>query len=135
MGEEQTTKDSWREVGEQFQALGHSLARAFRAAWEREETREHVQSMKAGLESMVDQVNRAIEETSASPEGQRVRQEMEKAAESARLAGEKTLQDARPHLLSVLSQVNAELEKVIRRMEEGQAGAGGASAEASESET
>ena len=119
MSDEQTAKDAWREVGDQFKALGESLATAFRTFWEKEETREHLQSMKEGLEAMVDQVGQAIEETSASPEGQQVRQEAEKAAESARAAGEKALQDARPHLISTLGQVNAELQRMIDRMEQG----------------
>jgi hypothetical protein len=120
MSDEQTTEESWREVGRQFEALGESLARAFRAAWESEETRQHLESMKAGLEAMVDQVGQAIKETSASPEAEQVRQEVEKAAESARVAGEKALQEARPHLVSALGQVNAELQKVISRLERGE---------------
>ena len=120
MSEEKTTEETWREVGDQFKALGESLATAFRTAWEKEETREHVRGMKEGLEAMVDQVGRAIEEASASVEGQTVRGELERAAESARAAGEKTLQDARPHLISALDTVNAELQKLIRRMEGGE---------------
>jgi hypothetical protein len=120
MSEEKTTEETWREVGEQFKALGESLATAFRTAWEKEETREHVRGMKEGLEAMVDQVSRAIEEASASVEGQKMREELERAAESARAAGEKTFQDARPHLISALDTVNAELQKLIRRMEGGE---------------
>ena len=48
MTDEQTTGEAWREVGRQFQALGESLATAFRTAWESEENREHVQDMKTG---------------------------------------------------------------------------------------
>ena len=117
MNDEKTTEETWREVGDQFKALGESLATAFRTAWEKEETREHVRGMKEGLEAMVEQVGRAIEEASASVEGQKMREELERAAESARAAGDKTLQDARPHLISALDTVNAELQKLIRRME------------------
>jgi len=42
---------------------------------------------------------------------------VKKAAESARAAGAQTLQDAQPHLLSALRQINAEIQKVIIRME------------------
>ena len=123
MSDEQTTQESWREVGDQFKALGESLSRAFRTAWESEENREHMENMKSGLKSMVDQVGQALEDASASVEGQKVRQEVEKAAESARVAGEKALEEARPHVLSAVRQINAELEKMVRRMEErGQVG-------------
>jgi hypothetical protein len=118
--DEQTTEEAWREVGGQFQALGESLARAFRTAWESEENRRHLQNMRAGLEAMVDEVGQAIKDASASPEGQKVRQEAQKAAASARLAGERAFQEARPHLLSALRQINAELQKMIGCMEENQ---------------
>jgi uncharacterized protein with von Willebrand factor type A (vWA) domain len=120
MSDEQTAEDTWREVGDQFKALGESLATAFRTAWESEENRRHLESMKEGLEAMVDQVGQAVKETSASPEAHRVRTEVERAAESARAAGEKALQDARPHLISALGTINDELQKLIRRMEQGE---------------
>jgi hypothetical protein len=116
--DKQTSDDAWREVGRQFQALGESLATAFRTAWESEENRQHLESMKTGLEAMVNQVGQAIQEASTSPQGQQVRQEVKKAAESARAAGAQTLQDAQPHLLSALRQINAEIQKVISRMEQ-----------------
>ena len=118
MTSEQTTAEPWREVGRQFQALGESLAQAFRTAWEDEENRQHLRDMQAGLEAMVEQVGQAIKEASESPEGQKVRQEVTRAAESARAAGEQALQEAQPHLLSALRQVNVELQKIIGRLEE-----------------
>ena len=118
MSDEQPTQESWREVGDQFKALGESLSRAFRTAWESEGNRQHLESMKSGLKAMVDQVGQALEDASVSPEGQKVRREAEKAAESARAAGEKALEEARPHVLSAVRQINAEMEKWIRRMEE-----------------
>jgi hypothetical protein len=123
MGDEGATgaqgmEESWQEVGRQFQALGESLAQAFRTAWESEENRQHLDSVKSGLESLVDNIGRAIRETGASPEGQRMREEAEKATESARVAGEKALQDARPHLLSALEWMNEEMQKIIGRLEQ-----------------
>ena len=116
--DKQTTDDTWREVGRQFQALGESLATAFRTAWESEENRQHLQSMKVGLEAMVDQVGQAIQEASASLQGEQVRREVKKATESARAAGAQALQEAQPHLLSALRQINAEIQKMISRMEQ-----------------
>jgi hypothetical protein len=118
MNDEQTSKEAWREVGRQFQALGESLAKAFRTAWESEENREHLQDVKSGLEAMADEISRAIQEASASPEAHKVREEVKKAAESARVAGEQTWQDARPHLVTALRSANAELQKVISRLEQ-----------------
>jgi len=115
MTEQQTTQEAWRQVGGQFQALGESLAQAFRTAWESEENRQHLRDMQSGLEAMVGQ---AIKEAGASSEGQKVRQEAEKAVASARAAGERAWQEAQPHLLSALRQANAELQKMIGRLEE-----------------
>jgi uncharacterized protein with von Willebrand factor type A (vWA) domain len=114
----QTTDEAWREVGRQFQALGESLAEALRTAWESEETRRHVQDMQEGLEAMVGHVDRAVKEASTSPEAEKVRGEAEKAAESLRAAGEQAWQEAQPHLLAALTQINAELQKIIARLKE-----------------
>jgi hypothetical protein len=117
MSEEKPTHDTWHQVGQQFQTLGESLAKTFRAAWEDEGNRQHMQGMQSGLEKMVNEIGQAIKETSESPEGQRVREEAKKAAESAKVAGTKTWQDARPHVLSALRSLDAELQKVISQME------------------
>ncbi len=129
MTNEQTTEEAWREVGGQFQALGEGLAQAFRTAWENEENRQHLRDMRTGLEALVDRVSQAIEEASVSPGGQKVRREAQKAAASARAAGAQALQEARPHLLSALRQVNAELQKMIGRLEEEQPASEDAAAE------
>lgn len=117
MSEKKEADQAWSEVGQQFKALGESLAQAFRSAWENEENRQHLQSMQRGLESMVDDIGRVINEASASPEAQKTRAEAEKAVESARVAGEKALEDAKPHFLSAMRQVDAELQKLITRLE------------------
>jgi hypothetical protein len=118
MTEQRATGDPWREVGRQFQALGESLGQAFNAAWEDEETRQHVQELQAGLEAMVGEIGQAIERAASSPEGQRVSEEIKRAGESARVAGGRAWQDAQPHVLAALRKLNAELQKMISRLEE-----------------
>ena len=118
MTDERTTEDTWREIGRQFQVLGESLAAAFRTAWESEENREHLEDMKTGLEAMVNQVDQALQDASASPEMQRARAEVEKAAESARAAGKQALREARPHLRSALRQVSDELQRMAQYLEQ-----------------
>jgi hypothetical protein len=125
---EQSTEDTWREMGRQFQALGENLAAAFRAAWEDENNRQQLREVQAGLEAAASRIGRAIDEAAASPEGQRVRQEAEKAAHSAHAAGQQVWQDARPHVASALRQMIAELEKMASHME-GQGPSGGADVE------
>jgi ElaB/YqjD/DUF883 family membrane-anchored ribosome-binding protein len=118
MAEEQTTKDAWREVGRQFEVLGESLAQAFRTTWQDEENRQHLRDMQAGLQKMVDEIGKAMKEVGESPEGQQVRQKAKQAAESARVAGRQAWQDARPHLVSSLRQITAELQKIIDKLAE-----------------
>ena len=113
MSEEQVTNEPWHQVGQQFQVLGESLAEAFRTAWEDEGNRQHARDMQAGLEKMVDDIGQAIKEASESPEAK-------KATESAKAAGSKAWRDARPHVLSALRSVDAELQKVINQMEAAQ---------------
>ena len=107
---------SWQEVGRQFQTLGESLAAAMRSAWEREENRKRLEEMQNGLESMVDEVGKAIKDTTNSPQAQQVKEEAQKAAGSFSNAFEQSAQEVRPQLLSALRQVNVELQKLIDRL-------------------
>ena len=109
---------SWEEVGREFEALGESLASAFRAAWEDETNRKRVEEMKAGLKSMVEEVGHAIEDTANTEHGKRIISEAERAAHSLHQAGKETMAEAQPKLVSALRQVNQELQKFIDRMEE-----------------
>ena len=116
--ERQRDDEAWREVGRQFEALGKSLSRAFRAAWERKETQQHVRSMQDGLEKMVREVSRAVKEASESYQAERVRAEAEKAAGSLRRVGQRTWQETRPQLVSALTTLNSELQRLIDDLEQ-----------------
>jgi ElaB/YqjD/DUF883 family membrane-anchored ribosome-binding protein len=126
MSEEQTSQqaesakqatEAWQEVGRQFQTLGESLAAAFRAAWHSEENRQRLGEMKSGLESIVDEVGKAIKEVAASPEAQQARDEADKALKSVQTASEQTIQEVRPQLVSALRQINDELQKLVSNIE------------------
>ncbi len=110
-------ESGWEQVGEQFKALGESLAQAFRAAWENEENQRRLHEMRTGLEAMVHEVGKAIDDTANSPQGQQIREEAEKTVEKVRVAGEQTVQEVRPQLINALEQLNVELQKVVDRME------------------
>ena len=124
-GEQETARekppeDAWREVGRQFEALGESLSRAVRAAWESEETQQHVRSMQDGLERMASEIDRTVQEAGESEQAKRLRAEAEKTASSLREAGEQTWQEARPQLLIALRKANAELQKLIESLDQKQ---------------
>ena len=112
-----TSEGSWQEVGRQFQALGESLAQAMRAAWENEETQRRVQEMRTGLEAMARDVSKAVEDTTNTPQGQKIREEAQHTAESLRSATEQTVQEVRPQLINALQTLNDELQKLVNRIE------------------
>src|SRR5512136_2951909 len=99
-------RQAWEEVGQQFQELGVSLAAALNALWASEETQQHLESFKAGLKSLADEVSVAVNKVEAK-----------KAAESAKYATSKAFEEARPQITDALKQVNAELQKLIEQLE------------------
>ena len=113
----QTFDDSWQEVGKQFESLGNSLAQALRSAWSNLDSNPETQHLKTGLESMVQNVGKAIEEGVKTPEAQQLKVEAKKTAKTLRDAGETAVQEARPQLISALRQVNDELQKLIDKMD------------------
>jgi hypothetical protein len=112
------SEEAWREVGKQFQELGHSLASAFRATVDSEEGRRHLQNVQSGVQAMADEITQVMREATASPCATDVRVKAEKVATTARFATEEAFQDARPQILAALRQVNAEIQRLIARMDE-----------------
>ena len=112
----QSTEESWQEVGRQFEVLGSSLAQAFRTAWSNIETSTEAQQVKTGLESMLREVGQAIDDTTKTPEAQKLKEDAKRTAESLRTAGEQTVQEARPQIISALQKANEELQKLIDKM-------------------
>ena len=104
--------DSWQEVGHQFQILGESLAATLRVALEKEENRQRMKDVQQGLEAMIDKVGEVIQDAATTPEGQKVKEEAKKAANTLQDSAEHTAQEVRPHLISALKQVNIELGKL-----------------------
>ena len=112
----QPAGESWKEVGHQFEVLGESLAQAFRSAWGSIENKTEAQQVKDSLESMVRQVGAAIEDTVKSPEGQKIKEDAKKTAETIRSASEKAVIEARPQIISALQKANEELKKLLDKL-------------------
>jgi hypothetical protein len=115
--ETQSPEDAWREVGRQVEALGDSLARAFQAAWQSEETQRHVRSVQKGLDRVAEDIDRAVKKAGESQQASRIRTQAERTAGSVRQAGEKTWEDMRPQVLSGLKRVDDRLRKLIQDLE------------------
>jgi hypothetical protein len=112
-----TAGQAWEEVGQQFRQLGASLASAFKATWENEDTRQHVEEIQGGLEAIVDEISQATKKVAASEEAEKVKVEVKKAAQSAQVAGQEAIDEVRPELLVVFQRIRAELDQIINRME------------------
>jgi hypothetical protein len=114
----QANREAWQEVGRQFQQLGESLAQAVRTAWNDEENRRRVQEMQGGLEAMIEDVGKAIQDTAKSPEGQQLQANAKRTADQLVSTGEQTIQEIRPHIVNALSQLNQELQKLVNHMQQ-----------------
>ncbi len=103
---------TWADVAHELEALGKSLEAAVQAVWQRRENRERARELRDSLESMAQEVNRAIEESVATPEAQQAREQLSRVSESVRVAVERSTQELGPEVLSVLRQINADLRRV-----------------------
>ena len=112
-----SANETWEEVGQQFRALGESLASAFKTTWGSEETRQHLEKMETSLESIVDEISQAAQKMADSEEVQKVKVGAEKAAHSAQTAGQQTVEENRPQLLAAFRKIRTELDQMIKRME------------------
>jgi len=100
-----SANETWEEVGQQFRSLGESLASAFKTTWESEETRQHLEKMETGLESIVAEISQAAQKMVDTEEAQKVKAEAEKAAHSAQAAGQQTAEEIRPQLLAAFRKI------------------------------
>jgi len=125
MSEERSTeggagapRDAWRELGKQFEELGRTLATSIRNTLDTDENKRRLEALREGAEQMASQIGAAIEDAAESPEGKRVREEMERTAASARVAGQQAYEDARPHVIAALRQISEELQKLSKHIED-----------------
>ncbi len=114
------TQEPWAEVGQQFARLGESIAAAFTTAWKDEATQGFMHQMREGLEKMAGAVAGAVDNAAHSPEGQKFRQEAEKAVASAATTGRQTVETVRPQLLSALEQLNLKVRELLDRLRDTQ---------------
>jgi hypothetical protein len=111
-------QSQWEDIGQQFRALGESLAAAIQATWENETTQKHVESVKTGMTEVANDISAAIKNAADSEEGQRVKVEAQKAGE-----------EIRPHLLNAFRKIKEGLDQIITDMEDPDDPAGGSKSE------
>ena len=109
--------DAWQEVGKQFQRLGESLAAAFQTSIKDEPTRQNMKDLQDGLETAVQGIHRTVQKGVSELESRNFSEQARQAADSLINAGEQTVDEMRPHLLSALQQLNRELDRLIENMQ------------------
>lgn len=98
------------DVAAVFQNLGQNLKEFFQTAWESEERQIFQQEVEASLSEFASSLNTAVTEFKESPSGQQLKSDMDDF--HTRVKSGEVETRAREEFLSVLHQVNAELEKV-----------------------
>lgn len=108
------TNDVWQEVGKQFQKLGESLAAAFQTTVNDESTRASMKDLQDGLESAVQGIRSTVQKGVSELEARDFGGQARQAADALKNAGEQTVEEVRPHLLSALEQLNRELDRWVQ---------------------
>lgn len=114
----QSSAEAWQEVGQRLEALGHSVAAAFKEAWDDEASQEALREVEAGLRSAARAVADTVDEAAASQEGKQLREDAERFARSAEEAGKQAFDEARPQLLAALRSVREGLQSAIDALQE-----------------
>jgi hypothetical protein len=115
---ERGTGDTWDDLGRQLSELGSAIARAVRAGIDDPENRRRAAELRDGLDSMAREVGAAFDEAAASPHGQRVKEEVGRAADSVAAAGRKVAEDVRPHLIEAARSASEKLRQAAAGMEQ-----------------
>jgi hypothetical protein len=100
---------SWQDVAAEFAALGNTVGDVLRDAWQRQDNPAGLAQLRESLQVMIQDLNRAVDGT---PEAQQARDQLVHLMESIRAAAERTSDELRPELLSMLRQANAELRRL-----------------------
>jgi hypothetical protein len=99
----------WAEIGQHFWVLGQSLTAALKAAWQREENQQQVQT---GLQGVTEQVSQTVKEVVESPEFQPIQ-----------AAGQRAFHEIQPYLLTALRRLRSGVDQLISHLEQPAPGA------------
>jgi hypothetical protein len=105
------TETSWQDVGAELEALGKTLGEALWGAWQRQDTDAGLNRLRDSLQSMIQDINRAVDGT---PEAHEAREGLVEVTERIRAAAAQAGDELRPELVSMLRQANAELRRFTR---------------------
>lgn len=103
--------NSSEDLTDEFRNLGNNLKNFFQNAWESAERRKLQQEIETGLDELGKSLNQAFNEIKESPAGQQLKEDARDLHDRVRTGEVET--KVRSELLTILHQVNAELQKVV----------------------
>ena len=110
-GQDKDSSDLLKELRE----MGQQLETAFRTAVESDRAKQLQQDIVGGVRELAGQVQSAVKSLQDSPRVQQAEQRGRQAVEQAR--DSKVVQDIQETIVSGLAQLNAQLRKVVDRLE------------------
>jgi hypothetical protein len=99
------------DLTDEFRNLGNNLKSIFQNAWESAERRKLQQEIETGLDELGKSLNQAFSEIKDSPASQQLKDDARDLHDRVRSGEVET--KVRSELLSILHQVNTELQKVV----------------------
>jgi hypothetical protein len=115
---QETNDNPWENVVRDFQSLGRNIASAVQSTIEEERTKERLKDLQTNIETMSNQVTKAIDEAAKSPKVSSLKSEAQKAVDEARVFGTKAYGEAKPHLNTAMESQNQGIQKIIERLHE-----------------
>jgi heparin binding hemagglutinin HbhA len=110
-GQDKDSSDLMKELRE----MGHQLETAFRTTIESDRAKQLQQDIVGGVRELAGQVQSAVKSLQDNPRVQQAEQRGRQAVEQARES--KVVQDIQETIVTGLAQLNAQLRKVVDRLE------------------
>jgi hypothetical protein len=102
---------TWQDVVAELGALGRTFGDVVRNAWQGQDNDAGLGQLRETLDAMIAELNKAV---AGTPQAEQAREQLVHLSESIRAAAERTSEELRPELLSMLRQANAEIRRLTR---------------------
>lgn len=109
---------AWRDVVEEFDALGEAIARWAKSAVNDPENQRRLNELGDRLENLIDDVGASIKGAAESDVGQSFREAADKTGEAFKVAGQRFSEEVAPRLASTFRTVGEKLRGAADRMDE-----------------
>ena len=112
----QERQEGWKDVFDQFAALGESIGRAIEASWQHPKTQEVVSQIMEGLRKAAEGVDEAIGDVKNEQAVQDFFEDARETFEVLEEQGKQALEKARPHVQDALKNLSAAINDAINKL-------------------